>query len=74
MPMALLVKIQNPKMPVVFAARLTLSTIAAITGLEQGIIGVEVYSSILISSLLATLIVGLLISRSQIDEKEHICK
>jgi len=64
-PMAFYAKIKSSKMPMIFAARLTLSTIAAITGLNQGIISADIYSSILISSLLSTMIVAFILNKNE---------
>lgn len=63
-PLRLLTKIKDMKIPAIFSARLTLSTIAAITGLKQSIIGTETYTAILISSLLATILVGLILNKN----------
>ena len=68
LPLNFIAKVKSSKLPTVFAARLTLSTIAAVVGLELSIIEVNVYSAILVSALVSAIAVAVLMHRLPYEE------
>lgn len=62
-PLRVMFKVSNKKLPFLFNARLAIGTIAAIYGLEYGVIGVPEYSTILTLVILSSIPVALVLHK-----------